>query len=269
MQSFIIFGRMKTMTCQRFYSRSLKKDFTIDFFIPERVDSNTWFLILNDGQLSDELFLEKQLEEQEKKGHYIFAVAVYASEARLQEYGVAHFPDYKKRGTKANQYAYFITQELMLFVSSTFRIQVNPRMSMFAGFSLGALSAFDIAWNYPSLFQTVGLFSGSFWWRYRAFTEEDPDAHRIMHEVIRSSFYKPGYRFWFEAGTNDEFSDRNNNGIIDSIDDTLDLIKELENLGYSKENIRYLEIPGGRHEPSTWAKAMPHFLEWSLNSNNG
>ena len=35
-------------------------------------------------------------------------------------------------------------------------------------------------------------------------------------------------KFWLEAGTKDEAADRNNNGIIDAIDDTLDLITALK-----------------------------------------
>jgi hypothetical protein len=51
--------------------------------------------------------------------------------------------------------------------------------------------------------------------------------------------------------------------VIDSIDDTQDLIAELLRKGYEKgRDIRYLEIAGGRHEVGTWAAAMPEFLSW-------
>jgi hypothetical protein len=57
--------------------------------------------------------------------------------------------------------------------------------------------------------------------------------------------------------------DRNNNGIIDSIDDTLALIDELAAKGYNKtEDISYYELADGRHDVPTWAKAFPVFLEW-------
>ncbi len=41
-----------------------------------------------------------------------------------------------------------------------------------------------------------------------------------------------GMKFFFECGTLDEAGDRNNNGIIDSIDDTKDLISALVDKGY-------------------------------------
>ena len=66
----------------------------------------------------------------------------------------------------------------------------------------------------------------------------------------------------------DEVLDRNNNGIIDSIDDTHDIIRELVAKGYRRdEDIHYLEMPDGRHDVATWAKAMPVFLEWAFGNS--
>ncbi len=61
----------------------------------------------------------------------------------------------------------------------------------------------------------------------------------------------------------DEKNDRNNNGIIDSIDDTLDIIKELHHKGYHDDDIFYLEMKEGRHDAKTWATAFPIFLQWA------
>jgi hypothetical protein len=60
----------------------------------------------------------------------------------------------------------------------------------------------------------------------------------------------------------DEKLDRNNNGIIDSIDDATDLIAELKKKGYSDDAIRYLEMEDGKHDVQTWAEAFPEFLKW-------
>jgi hypothetical protein len=72
------------------------------------------------------------------------------------------------------------------------------------------------------------------------------------------------FDLFFETGTLDETADRNNNGIIDSIDDTLSLIEELVKKGYDPEtDIRYLELPDGKHDVATWARAFPEFLKWN------
>ena len=84
-----------------------------------------------------------------------------------------------------------------------------------------------------------------------------------MHQQIRQGKYHPCQKFFLQCGNKDETKDRNNNGIIDSIDDTIDLIKELMKKGYDKEkDFYYLELPDGRHDISTWALAMPEFLKW-------
>jgi hypothetical protein len=89
-----------------------------------------------------------------------------------------------------------------------------------------------------------------------------------MQQQVRNGEYHPGLKFFFQCGNMDETKDRNHNGIIDSIDDTLDLIKELEAKGYDLErDIRYLELTDGRHDVPTWARAMPAFLKWGFGSS--
>jgi enterochelin esterase-like enzyme len=57
--------------------------------------------------------------------------------------------------------------------------------------------------------------------------------------------------------------DRNNNGIIDSIDDTLGPIAELVKKGYHpNDDIKYINFQDGKHDVKTWGRAMPHFLLW-------
>jgi len=125
--------------------------------------------------------------------------------------------------------------------------------------------ALDIAWNHPQEFRRVGVFSGSLWWRTVDQDESDFDEkkHRIMHNQIRNGQYYPWLKFFFETGILDETADRNNNGIIDAIDDTLSLIDELVSIGYNrKEDIKYLELADGKHDIKTWGRAMGVFLKW-------
>jgi enterochelin esterase-like enzyme len=184
----------------------------------------------------------------------------------MQEYGIAAQPDYRKRGSRARLYSRFVIDELMPFIVSNFRVQTASANNAIGGFSLGGLSALDIGWHHPEWFQRIGIFSGSLWWRSRGYEEGfDENKHRIAHQMIRSGEHKTGLRFWLEAGTLDEHADRNHNGIIDSIDDTLDLISELVKKGYRPYyDIEYCEIKNGKHNQHTWAKAMPQFLKWAF-----
>jgi len=250
-------------------SEHLKRDVTITLLIPDGYDSiePLNLLLLNDGQEVITLRLAETLEKLYSTGSIkpILVAAINAdNKDRLQEYGVAGKPDYKLRGSKATAYTKFITTELLPAIHKETGID-NFAGTAFAGFSLGGLSAMDIAWNNPQLFDKVGVFSGSFWWRSKELGKGYTDADRIMHKAIRETAGKPALKFWLQTGTKDETADRNKNGIIDSIDETVDLIKELETKGYTRPaDIQYLEIVGGTHSIDTWAEAMPKFLVWAF-----
>jgi enterochelin esterase-like enzyme len=254
-------------------SSFLKREVTVDFYLPRNVadPSAMSLLLINDGQDMEELGLEAILEKLYSADDSIAPIlcaAIHCGPERKMEYGVAGFPDYKGRGAKAGLYTSFIFEELLPFVRKQYVVP-SFREKAFAGFSLGGLMALDIVWNYPDEFSKAGVFSGSLWWRDvdQLEVEYDDDKHRIMHQLIRKGSYAPWLKFFFQCGNMDETKDRNNNGIIDSIDDTRDLIRELEAKGYSTEtDIKYLELKDGRHDVPTWGKAMPEFLKWGWGS---
>jgi len=224
-------------------------------------------LVLNDGQEIENLRFEQTLNTLYDHDRIppIVVVCVNAGEERLLEYGVANNPDFKERGSKAGLYTQFIIDEFLPFVFAQVPGPCVHGISAIAGFSLGGLTAMDIAWHNNNRFDKVGAFSASFWWREKDLNEGYTDADRIMHRVIRESSLKPDLKFWLQTGTHDEVADRNQNGIIDSIDDTIDLIKELEAKGYTRPaDIQYVEIIGGEHNTDTWGKAMSKFLCWAF-----
>ena len=246
-----------------FLNRAVK----FDLYIPPRAVAEAgWSLLLvNDGQDLVSMRFEEVLHSlyREQKISPLLVVGIHCSADRKNEYGTATQPDYLGRGGKAEQYTRFVLEELIPFLHAT-----SPSGSYvdiaYAGFSLGGLSAMDIVWRFPHLFSRVGVFSGSFWWRDRA--QEHPDfdenTDRIMHRLVRTGTGYPGLKFFFEVGTEDETADRNNNGIIDSIDDTLAQVAELKRKCYDDSSIAYLELADGKHDVNTWARAFPDFLTW-------
>src|SRR5204863_2143895 len=156
---------------------------------------------------------------------------IHCSADRKMEYGTANLLDYKGRGAKAGLHQQFVFNELIPFIKANFQNVFKEKV--YAGFSLGGLSAIDTVWNYPDEFSKVGVFSGSLWWRSKDLQHGyNEDKDRIIHKMVREGNHKPGLKFYFTTSSLDEKMDRNNNGIIDSIDDTLGLIEELEKKGY-------------------------------------
>lgn len=249
-------------------SALLNSEVTCTLLMPDEheVTEPLSLLLLNDGQELDNLDIKATLEQLYNTNRIkpVLVAALHASDDRLQEYGVAGKPDFKKRGSKADAYTQFIITELLPQIKAETGIS-DFEVTAYAGSSLGGLSAFDIAWNNSAMFDKVGVFSGSFWWRSRDLGKGYSDTDRIMHSMIRDTAGKPELKFWLQTGTKDETTDRNQNGIIDSIDDTIDLIKELENKGYTRPaDIQYVEVVNGSHDTATWAKAMPKFLVWAF-----
>jgi enterochelin esterase-like enzyme len=250
-------------------SELLEREVKVDFYLPRNVPdpSQMSLLLINDGQDMVKLQFENILEElytAEDAIQPLLCVGIHCGPDRKMEYGVAGQPDFKGRGARAGDYTSFVFDELLPFIRTSYAVP-SFKEKAFAGFSLGALMALDIVWNHAAEFSKVGIFSGSLWWRNIDQTEPgyDDDKHRIMHQQIRHGKYAPWLKFFFQCGNMDEVKDRNNNGIIDSIDDTIDMIKELEKKGYQKEkDIHYLEMPDGKHDVPTWGRALPNFLKW-------
>jgi enterochelin esterase-like enzyme len=248
-------------------SKSLGRYVIIDCYLPKNVTSPAGLslLLINDGQDLPDMGFGAMLNEMLKENEIrpLLCVGIYAGKDRRNEYGTAKVLDYEKRGVKANAYKEFVLNELMPFIHSHYGIEQFAERG-FAGFSLGGLSALDMTWNNPDVFSIAGVFSGSLWWRTRGLDDGyDDDKHRIMHQQVRNGRYVPGLRFYFTTGSLDETADRNNNGVIDSIDDTLDVIKELNQLGYDSEReVKYVNYEDGKHDVATWGRAMPGFLLW-------
>lgn len=270
----LTFGRMEDsefvhILIEKFQiaSRHLKRDVQIEMYLPKNVPVllEMSLLLINDGQdmpvmkfgnILEQLYLADMIAP-------VCCAAITCSTQRMMEYGVAGKKDYKGRGAKAANYTKFVLNELLPAIREKYNVPQFKEIS-FAGFSLGGLSALDIVWNHPLTFSKAGVFSGSLWWRSKA--QDDPeyndDKHRIMQQVIRNGSYAPGLKFFFQTGKLDETADRNNNGIIDAIEDTTDIIDELIQKGYTPHDLYYLELEDGRHDVPTWGRALPEFLKW-------
>jgi len=255
----------------RIESKWLEREVLVDCYLPPTVTGGNpvSLLLINDGQDLPVMPFAPMLESL-YSGRYIaplLCVGIHCGTDRKMEYGTAGTLHYAGFGGKAAAYTNFVMQELMPFIHNTYAAYSFSQAS-FAGFSLGGLSALDIVLHYPKNFMYAGVFSGSLWWRSKKYgADYRDDKDRIMHQQVRKGQYFPWLKFFFECGALDELADRNNNGVIDSIDDTLDLIQELKKKGYTDEAIEYLELPDGMHNVATWARAFPQFLVWAFGKN--
>lgn len=252
-------------------SRYLGRPVVLEVLLPPAFDPAAAapypVLYLNDGQDLARLRLPATLAALYRLDAVapFVLVAIHAGELRVQEYGIAGQPDYRGRGSRAGLYTEFIINELLPYMQAHYRVSADPAAAVVAGFSLGGLMAFDLAWQHPARFGRVGVFSGSFWWRDHALGPGYTEAARLTHRRVRTGQRHPQQQFWLQTGTQDEINDRNANGVIDAIDDTLDLIDELRRKGLDvNAQLRYVQVEGGHHNQDTWGRILPDFLLWAF-----
>lgn len=251
------------------YSRHLQKHISLTIIstpVPkDKGDFN--LLLLNDGQDVDKLRVKNIVDSLYKKKSIqpLVVVAINAFD-RMQEYGVTGNPDYQGNGASAEKYGNFIINELLPFVKKKSGVRKFNTVTL-AGWSLGGLSAFDVAWDNAEKIDRVGAFSGSFW--FRNIDSNDPsysdDKNRIIINKIRSSRKRPHLKYWFYAGGSEETADRDNDGIIDVIDDTKDLIDLIKKKNVCPpQDIVYTEVKEGKHDYDSWSAVFPQFLVWAV-----
>ncbi|WP_229209107.1 alpha/beta hydrolase [Dyadobacter sediminis] len=253
------------------YSFFLEREVAISIFLPLDYNPSVTYplLLFNDGQDFEALHMHEILTRMQVENRMapVLVAGIHAGQERIFEYGTAMMPDYAGRGSKAQATTSFVTDELLPYLKEHFHIKSSG--ITYAGFSLGGLMALDMAWNHSGLFSKAGIFSGALWWRQKALHEGYSDADRIMHAQIRNTASKPALKIWFQCGSLDEYDDRDNDGVIDSIQDTLECISELERKGFVwQKDVFYTEVELGEHNQKTWSAVLPEFLQWAFGKEN-
>jgi enterochelin esterase-like enzyme len=224
-------------------------------------------LYSNDGQAFKVMDVAATVATQVMVGRMspIIVVAIHSdTERRNEEYALAGQRAMDINGAGAAAYEQFVLDSVMPLIEERYRVLDGPSHTAFMGWSLGALSAFDIVWNHPDRFGVAGLFSGSFWWRDNNGTPAERQAGRLTHRMVREGSGHPGQRFWFMAGRREETDDRDGNGVIDAIQDTDELIGELEHKGFHRGRDIAWKVVDGDHSLATWSRVLPEFLSWAF-----
>jgi enterochelin esterase-like enzyme len=270
-------GARERVTVERlppFESRLLGEARTIDVYLPRGYathPANVYpVLYANDGQDMEAVDLVEVLDSLQRTHRMapVLVVAIHALE-RVQDYGTAYIPNAQGLGARSDRYGQFLIAELRTLIEARYRVQHGAAHTAIMGWSLGGLSAFDLAWRHPERFGSVGVFSGAFWWRTDDRDVAVKQASRIMHRRIRETPGHPALRMWFETGLQDEAADRDSDGVIDAVQDTEELIAELEEKGYRRgSDMVHLTVAGG-HDLPTWKRLLPEWLVWAFPAGAG
>ena len=251
------------------YSRHLQRNVQLTIIntpIPDQKDALN-LLLVNDGQDIKTIRLKETVDSLYKLLliRPLLVVAIHAGD-RMKEYGISGKPDYQNRGSRANFYNAFVDQELYTFIKKKAGVRTFNTVAI-VGWSLGGLSAFDIAWNNSDKIDIVGILSGSFWWRDKDTNDSSysDKKNRIVYSTIEASRRKASTKYWFYTGSLEETSDRDKDGIIDVQDDTEDIRLLLIEKGLArKEDVPLIIDRLGTHDLPTWSRQIPDFLVWAF-----
>lgn len=181
-------------------------------------------------------------------------------------------------GLRAADYSSWVATSLVPYIDAHYRTRADARQRTVMGWSLGALNAFNLGWQYPEVFGKVGAMSPSFWLAGDRSSAQAVQGSRLAQAMVDHGPKRDGLKFWFAAGTAEETNDRDHDGVIDVIDDLQDLVggyrgdgvqrRGLRQLGYTTTgtdaDVTVFLLPGGHHQQASWAKMLPVFLRWAF-----
>ncbi len=251
-------------------------------------------LYINDGQDMEAVGLQSTLDDlyRHRLIKPMIVVAVDMPQDRMAGYGVSNRAKgvsvvaptkYGAVGANAQAYSQWLAGTLVPYVDDHWKTRRDAGQRWLLGWSLGAINAFSVGWQYPQTFGGVGAFSPSFWLSTDSADARAVQATRIAHSLVETSSPPVKSRFFFAAGDAEEKNDRDGDGVIDVIDDVLDLMqgwtdgdgrmhKGLKQLGYSIDidyaakpdasAAVFYRLPGGEHNQKSWARMLPAFLQW-------
>ncbi|MEQ8187473.1 MAG: alpha/beta hydrolase-fold protein [Candidatus Eremiobacterota bacterium] len=182
----------------------------------------------------------------------LIMVAIYNRGAeRMSEYTPVPAPEHG--GGNLDNYAAFVTEELKPFIDNTYSTSTEPSETGIMGSSLGGLSALYMGWNLPHIFGLTGVISPSLWWSDKY----------LIKEIEADPKAKGPSRVWLDMGTNESPSDKDNNGIPDTLDNSRAMGEVLLNKGYKfGEELFYHEEPGATHSEWSWNQRVDKVLTY-------
>ena len=166
---------------------------------------------------------------------------------RIEEYSPKADPEYGGGG--AEKFAQFLSQELKPMIDGAYRSETAPESTAILGSSMGGLVSLYMGLAHSNTFGLIGALSPSLW-----FAEKDMISSWKDHPPAQ----KPA-KVWLDMGDNESPSDKDHNGVPDTLDNTRALRDVMAAQG--QPGLMYHEFPGATHSEASWANRIQDVLQ--------
>jgi enterochelin esterase-like enzyme len=161
---------------------------------------------------------------------------------RVDEYTPTVDPRVKKGG-KADAYGHFLLHELKPFIDRHYRTRRDAEHTGLGGSSLGGLVSLYLGMKHPEVFGKLLVMSPSVWW----------DGGVILRRAESLAARLP-LRIWLDIGTREgKFTPAH----VRTLRDIL-----ISKGWRSNDDLKYLEVKGGLHTESDWARRVEPSLKF-------
>jgi enterochelin esterase-like enzyme len=171
-------------------------------------------------------------------------VGIYnTGDRRLAEY--THERDWQRGGGEAAKYGLLLTEELLPFIASRYRVRTDRHSTGLGGSSLGGLVTLYLGLRHARSFGKLAVMSPSVWWNHKSILG-------YLNEHAPHVWDRP--KMWLDVG--DHEGKR-------TLHDTEQLARRLKANGWTDgENLHFERVAGGGHDETSWAQRVRPMLQF-------
>ena len=174
----------------------------------------------------------------------LIVVGIYnTGERRLAEY--THERDWQRGGGEADRYGLLLTEELMPWIASQYRVRTDRESNGLGGSSLGGLVTLYLGLRYAHHFGKLAVLSPSVWWNHKSILG-------YLNERAPQIWERP--KMWLDVGEREGQR---------TLRDTEVLARRLKANGWVPgHSLHFERAPDGTHDESSWARRVKPMLRF-------
>ena len=190
--------------------------------------------------------MREQADEMIESGQVepLIIVGIYnTGDRRLAEY--THERDWQRGGGEANRYGLLLTEDLMPWVASRYRVHAGREFTGLGGSSLGGLVTLYLGLRYAYVFGKLAVLSPSVWWNHKSILG-------YLNERAPQVWERP--RMWLDVGDREGAR---------TLRDAELLARRLKANGWIPgDSLHFERVPDGTHDEASWARRVKPVLRF-------